>query len=280
MTLRLPIAAILVLFASAACGDQEGPAVLNRADDLLRAEVEAALDRGFQSILARTDSMDEALRPIALLTPHQESRLRSYLNEQQLERARALGIPRASGAEEITRLQNGGRLVALEDSTKLWIVRELDHSVPLLTPDARAMLTELAERFQSALEGHGLPALRLEVTSALRTAETQAKLRETNPNAASGVSTHEYGTTLDVAYSGFASPADVEDWVEIGEASWLRPHLARVADALARSVAARRSRELQAILGEVLLEMQDEGKVMVTLEHAQPVFHMTVARRY
>jgi uncharacterized protein YcbK (DUF882 family) len=280
MKFRLPFVAIPVLVASAACGDREGPAVLNRADDLLRSEVEAALDRGFQSILARTDSMDEALRPIALLTGQQESRLRSYLNEQQLERARALGVPRASSAEELARLQSEGRLVLLEDSTELWIVRDLDHSVPLLTPDARAMLTELAERFQAALERHGLPALRLEVTSALRTAETQARLRESNPNAASGVSTHEYGTTLDVAYSGFAAPANVEDWVEIGEAGWLRPHLTRVADALARSVAARRSRELQAILGEVLLEMQDEGKVMVTLEHAQPVFHMTVARRY
>ena len=43
-------------------------------------------------------------------------------------------------------------------------------------------------------------------------------------------------------------------------------------------VAARYSRELQKILGDVLREMQSEGLVMVTLERQQPVYHLTVAR--
>jgi hypothetical protein len=34
-----------------------------------------------------------------------------------------------------------------------------------------------------------------------------------------------------------------------------------------------------AVLGKVLLELQQEGAVMVTLEELQPVFHLTVARR-
>jgi hypothetical protein len=34
-----------------------------------------------------------------------------------------------------------------------------------------------------------------------------------------------------------------------------------------------------AVLGGVLLELQNEGSVMVTLERLQPVYHMTVARR-
>ena len=44
------------------------------------------------------------------------------------------------------------------------------------------------------------------------------------------------------------------------------------------AAAARKSRELMAILGEVLREMQDEGAVYVTLDRQQPVFHITVAR--
>jgi hypothetical protein len=64
------------------------------------------------------------------------------------------------------------------------------------------------------------------------------------------------------------------------EAAWLEPHLAWVAGMLAETVAARRSRELMAILGNVLLEMQGEEKIMVTLERLQPVYHVTVARRY
>ena len=43
-------------------------------------------------------------------------------------------------------------------------------------------------------------------------------------------------------------------------------------------MAARYSRELQAVLGEVLREMQAAGEVMVTLERQQPVYHITLAR--
>jgi hypothetical protein len=66
----------------------------------------------------------------------------------------------------------------------------------------------------------------------------------------------------------------------IPEAPWLAPHLEWVAGMLAETVAARRSREMMAILGSVLLDMQNEGKIMVTLERLQPVFHMTVAQGY
>ncbi|HEV2129836.1 MAG TPA: hypothetical protein VGR27_01955, partial [Longimicrobiaceae bacterium] len=83
----------------------------------------------------------------------------------------------------------------------------------------------------------------------------------------------------DVAYSAFAAPQAPILPLDTGEAPWLEPHLQRFAAAMVETVAARRSRELQAILGRVLLEMQREGKVMVTLEQLQPVYHLTVAQR-
>ena len=64
------------------------------------------------------------------------------------------------------------------------------------------------------------------------------------------------------------------------EVPWLEPYLRRMEDAATEAGAARMSRELQAELGIVLREMQSEGKVMVTLEVRQPVFHITVARAY
>jgi hypothetical protein len=45
------------------------------------------------------------------------------------------------------------------------------------------------------------------------------------------------------------------------------------------TAAARKSRELQALLGHVLSELQRSGDVLVTLERQQPVYHITVARR-
>ena len=112
----------------------------------------------------------------------------------------------------------------------------------------------------------------------LRTAEDQANLRRVNPNAARGESTHMYGTTVDLAYSSFRPPAEPVLDLDTAGAPWLEPHLRRVEDAATEAGAARMSRELQAELGHVLREMQSEGKVMVTMEVRQPVFHITVAR--
>jgi hypothetical protein len=170
-----------------------------------------------------------------------------------------------------------GRLVALEDSTEHWIVRELDHSVPYVTPDTRVLLTRIAQRFQQRITALGLPAYRLEVSSVLRTPESQRDLRRTNPNAAAE-STHELAATLDVLYASFAAPAAHGITFDTDAAPWLAPHLDRIAAAMLETAAARKSRELQAILGAVFLELQNAGDVMVTLERQQPVYHFTLAR--
>lgn len=76
------------------------------------------------------------------------------------------------------------------------------------------------------------------------------------------------------------SPGPIDPIVrpDVGETDWLERFLIRYAQVTAERVAARRALELKAILGEVLIELQSEGAVMVTLERQQPVFHMTVAR--
>lgn len=239
----------------------------------------SALQSGMRHILARAASVDSVLLPLPLLTNAQESALRRYLNAQQLQRARSLGVGRPA-SDELDGLVREGRLVELERETELWVVGDLDVSSALVTPDTRALLTELGERFHERLGEMGLPPFRLEVSSALRTASDQSELREVNPNAASGVSTHEYGTTLDVLYSRFAAPADLEAWVEPAAPDWLREHLEQVARLAGDRIGGQRALELKAVLGEVLIELQSEGKVMVTLERLQPVYHMTVARRY
>lgn len=259
----------------AACGPEER-AVAQRGGN----GAETAFTRELARIQARTDSINGIFQPLPLLRPQQEAALRRFGNEAQLVVARRLGIPANTPRQAVERMVADGRMVRLADSTDHWVVRKLDHSSPYLTRDGAAALREIGLRFQQALARSGLPAYRLEVTSALRSAEDQAALRGSNMNASEGESTHQYGTTFDVAYSAFASPADPILELSLPEAPWLEPHLAWVARTLAETVAARRSRELMAILGSVLLEMQGEGKIMVTLERLQPVYHVTVARRY
>lgn len=255
--------------------DSEGVAPGAGLDQAAQREFEAEMRR----IAGFAASVDSVFRPLPLLAPSEEAALRRFPNATQLARARALGVPRGGGDSGIEPLIEEGRLVRLADSTSHWIVRELDHSVPYVVPDVEVLLTEIGERFGDRLEELGSPRFRLEVTSVLRTPESQAELRETNINAARGASTHEFGTTLDVAYHAYAAPDPLPIDIRLPRASWLEPFAEQFAISTLETVAARRSRELQAILGEVLIEMQREGKVMVTLERRQPVYHMTVARR-
>lgn len=259
----------------AACGPEERAAAQRGGNT-----AESALARELARIETRLDSIDAIFQPLPLLRPQQEAALRRFDNDAQLVAARRLGIPANTPRAALDRLVAERRLVRVADSTEHWVVRQLDHSSPYLTRDADAALRDIAGAFQAALARLGLPPYRLELTSALRSADDQASLRTANANAAAGESTHQYGTTFDIAYSAFAPPAAPVVSPSLPEARWLEPHLAWVAGMRAETVAARRSRELMAVLGKVLVDLQVQGKIMVTLERLQPVYHVTVARRY
>ncbi|HUH13900.1 MAG TPA: DUF5715 family protein [Longimicrobiales bacterium] len=271
-----PLSATLALAALLACGEAPVQEEATRASETLAGAGEHALAVTLERSHALAKAVADTLKPVPLIRPAQENALRRFDNAAQLRRGRQLGI--ASGAP-VEALVAEGSLVQLEDSTRWWVVRELDASAPYVTPDAYALLEEIGRRFQARMEAMGLPLFRIEITSALRTAADQAALRRTNPNAAAGTSTHELGTTVDVAYTSFPAPAATPDGLVPEDAGESRPLLEAVAALALDAAAARKSRELQAILAEVLQELQDEGAVMVTLERLQPVFHMTVARR-
>lgn len=221
------------------------------------------------SIEARADSADRALRKVRGLSREDRADLRADVNARQLAVAQSIGV-RASGKEQIEQLRRSGRLVALEDSTRYWVLRDLTYSVPFATRSAKGMLLEASRRFQTRMDSLGLPRYRLTVTSVLRTDETQADLRKRNGNAAAGVSTHEYGTTMDISHIRFAPPpADPA----------LPPELAQLQDSLLADVAKRHAASLQGELGRVLREMRSEGKLKVMMERQQPVYHTTVATR-
>ena len=289
--MRLRLALLFLLVGTGACAQEpaDAPAAPAGADPAVAEaavaeaavadRVERALAAGISAAEARADSVVAALLPVPLLRTSEQRALLQYPNDQHVARARALGVRPGSEAE-LERLLDEGRLVRLADSTAHWVVRELDHSRPFVTPDVVALLTEIGERFQAELAAMGLPPYRLEVSSALRTAEAQADLRASNANAARGTSAHEFGTTVDVAYESFAAPTEPVVAFDTDAAPWLAPHLRRIADTALERAAAQKSRELQAILGRLLREIQSEGKVLVTLEERQPVYHMTVNQRF
>ena len=254
----------------AACGEPPPPPPA-------RDPAEVALEETLARAHALAETIEDTLEPVPLMRPGEEEELRRYLAGPHLQRARALGV-RAETEERIEELVAAGRLVPLEDSTEHWIVRRVRGRGNHVVPHTRALLAELGERFQTRLAGMGLPPFRLEITSALRTIEGQARLREVNENAAGGVSAHEFGTTVDIAYTAFAPPVETPASVLVQSP----PGCVRTSTRSPRSCSSpsppAKSRELQKILGDVLREAQREGIVLVIMERFQPVYHVTVAR--
>jgi len=183
---------------------------------------------------------------------------------------------RAGGEANVERLVREGKLVSLGDSTEFWVLRKLTHSVPYVTPDARALLLEMGRRFHAKLDSAGLPRYRMKVTSALRSDATQAALRRTNRNASRTVSSHEFGTTIDVSYYRFAVPARLAADSAKGGAPvvpW------EMESAMLEKVGKDENLAIQALLGRSIAELREEGKLLVRMENGQTVWHFTVARR-
>jgi hypothetical protein len=231
--------------------------------------------------------------------------MRRYLNADHVAAARRFGVGPVRDSAHIATLVRSGRLVALPDSTLWWVLRELDRSHPYVTPATQAALEEIGRRFHARLEERGLPPVRFEITSVLRTAQQQAALRRRNPNASATTSSHEFGTTVDLAYHSFAAPEELErrPWRPAvqSDADAADAHAAaddpsgarviasseRALDARMRELAMTRldslatqyANHLEGELGAVLQELQREGTLMTLRERSQPVFHTTVRRR-
>lgn len=220
----------------------------------------------YESIADYTQSVDSKLRKVPGLTRQERSQLRRDVNAVQIERARQLGITPGSPIEPLIA---SGRLVELPASTDQWVVRELKYSEPYVTPATKAMLTEIAERFHARLDSLEIPHYRLDITSVLRTSDHQAALRRANSNASRIESAHEFGTTVDIAYRRFAAPSHAPN-VDVDP--FLR-------DSLIIETGRLRGAELQALLGRVLAEMQNENKLLVRMERRQTVYHITVGRQ-
>ena len=267
---------LVLLLSSCGRAEREREAAVEAARAATLTQIERLLSETIRRADQIAGSADRILRPLPVMTPGEEEALRRFLNSAHVARARELGIRVESTAARDSLLA-AGRLVQLEDSTHHWIVRE-GTSPAYVVPHLRTLLEVLGGRFQERLAEMGLPPYRLEVTSALRTSERQERLRRTNANAAAGVSSHEFGTTVDLSYSAFAPPADPPGEILAGVLPELAPHLERIVDLALESVSARKSRELGAIFSQVLREAQTEGLAVVIYERQQTVYHLTVAR--
>lgn len=178
----------------------------------------------------------------------------SDLNKTHLKYAQSNGIKGFKSdkdfRESINDYVKEGDLVKIETSD-YYILDKLSHSHPYLTPKAADLLEDIGKRFQMKLDEKNIKKRYFEITSLLRTGESQRRLGRSNTNASSN-SSHLYGTTFDITYARvFRKPKLSKDY-EIADGPAIK------------------------LLSEAIGELRKEKRCVVVTERNERCFHITV----
>lgn len=167
------------------------------------------------------------------------------LQETQLKSAIANGI---KGIQNLEDAQSNPKLAEIK-TCKQYKVDDLTHSIPYLVPKAKRLVEDIGKAFQDSLYNRGYSRdHRIIVTSVFRTESNVKSLRKSNSNATEN-SCHSYGTTVDIAYYRFDTPAN-----------------GRVAD----------QEKMRQVLFQVVNDMRNQKRCWVKYETNQSCLHMTV----
>ncbi len=173
-------------------------------------------------------------------------------NKMHIQAGRELGIlPFRKNADFLAvrdSILENEFLFYLEDG-EYYRKKKMSHSYPYLTKETIELIEELSKRFQENLLKKGQCNYSLLITSALRTEESQRKLRGRNRNATRDTTSHLFGASFDVSYWDFYRNSDG---------------------------AIHRYKNLQKILTNTIKEMRNEKKCLVIKETGHYCFHITV----
>lgn len=249
----------------------ETPAPTQPADPAVEARSRAALEQRLAAIESDVQRLPGLIGSI-----RQDMRL--HLNATHVATARSTGVGPVRDEAHLASLIDRGALVQLPESTRWWVLRDLNYSLPYVTPGTQAALEEVGRRFHARLDEHGLPPFRLDITSVLRTSEQQSELQRRNRNASDTTSSHEFGTTLDIAYLSFAAPESLDHPSLATELDGqVTPPLREEITTRLDSLGTLHAPHLEGELGAVLQQLERDGMVLPLRERSQPVYHITVA---
>lgn len=177
------------------------------------------------------------------------STLFADLNDAHLSAAKNFGI--AEVHKVPAQAERDPDLVRVQD-TKYYELDKLRYSMALLTRGAADELERISKAFCDSLKSKNLLDYKLVVSSLLRTEEDVVRLRRSgNPNASVN-SAHCYGTTFDISYTRYAC--------EDESTAFMQPF------------------ELTKVLGEVLRDERNAGRILVKYERKEHCFHITACQ--
>jgi hypothetical protein len=176
------------------------------------------------------------------------------LNKVHLKYAKSNGIKGFKSTKDfndnIKKYVDNDDLVEIE-TCDYYVVDKLTHSHPYLIPKAAKLLEDIGIRFQEKLEEHNMKKRYYQVTSLLRTGESQRRLSRSNVNASENTS-HLYGTTVDITYARVFSKPKLDEDYEIEDGPAIR------------------------LLSEAIGELRKEKRCVVVTERKERCFHITV----
>ena len=229
--------------AAQAAGNERQP----EADgaDAVESQESSASQRNEPTDATKAANSDEDSEEASLDVPRggMPAPLRGSLASLERQNARldAEGLERIENEADLRERIEHGLLVPLPVSNALTVNADLPELHRYCRPWTARFLTDLARAHEAVFQRP------LEVSSAVRPADYQRRLMETNGNAAPAegniVSPHETGATIDIAKDGLSRD----------EIAWMRRRLAA---------------------------LQAEGKIDVEEEFQQACFHITVYKGY
>ena len=220
--------------------------VVEQVGSIITSELPESDDSEFMDNEPRHCSIYESLRP---------SRNLRDPNKMHIHIGREMGLKEA--------FRKNADFLAVRDSflenNILQIVPDGEHyrkkkmrySYPYLTPEAITLLIDISTRFHEKLQKRNMPSYAIQLTSCLRTLESQSKLRGSNNNATRDTTSHAFGASFDISYWEFIREED-----------------GRLC----------RYKQLQRILNQTIREMRDEKRCLVIKETGQFCFHCTVIK--
>lgn len=166
-------------------------------------------------------------------------------------------------------IQSGKLVPVNTEGDRLYYFHNVQKEYRYLTPQGKAGLELVAERFQQKLQSHkkGLPAVKLAVSSVIRTVDYQEKIF-----GKKFVSTHSYGGCFDIFFEDFFVQLPVP--VTTGRTEEIIRKSLHYRTGYLMGDALRE--QFRSVLMETLLELQKEQKIYAFLEDDRRCYHITV----
>ncbi len=209
------------------------------------------------------------------ITPEKNKKLRTHLLRDHLKIAELFQLKPVNSEDEAGQLLKTGKLLKIKrDGLSNYFFYNVPEKNRYLYPVTYKGLILISNEFQKTLREFGFNGrVKFAVSSALRNARYQQKLRNINRNAVVQ-SSHSYGISFDIFFDAFFVDIDLPELHPMTDLKTIKGLKNQFGYMLGESL----RRQFKAALTETLIRLQDQGLLYAILEKRQRCYHVTIIR--